>query len=93
MVPVKYRSDVAIMGDILSAASEGGRDGVIVSVISRKANLPHSATVQKCERLASAGLVESHRAGRNRVFSLTSNGIEFFGHLRAFQGVMEGFGL
>ena len=90
---MKYRSDVTIMGDILSAASEGGRDGVIVSVISRKANLPHNATVQKCERLASAGLVQSHRIGRNRMFALTSAGIEFFGHLRAFQGVMERMGL
>lgn len=93
MACVKHRSDVAIMGDILMATSEGGRDGVIVSAISRKANLPHCATIEKCERLASAGLIESSRVGRNRVFALTSRGIEFFGHLRAFQGVMEGLGL
>lgn len=90
---VKYRSDVSIIGDILHAASEGGRDGVIISTISRKANLTHCITVQKCERLASAGLIESSRVGRNRVFALTSRGIEFFGHLRAFQSMMEGLGL
>ena len=47
---------------------EGGRSGVIVSAISRKANLSHYAVLDKCEKLVSAGLVESIKNDRNRVY-------------------------
>ena len=50
---------MGIMGDILDVTADGGRGGVIVSAISRKANLSHYAVLDKCEKLVEAGLVES----------------------------------
>jgi predicted transcriptional regulator len=55
----QYRSEMGIMGDILDVTADGGRSGVIVSAISRKANLSHYAVLDKCEKLVEAGLVES----------------------------------
>jgi hypothetical protein len=58
----QYRSEMGIMGDILDVTADGGRGGVIVSAISRKANLSHYAEkglqfFQEFKRFQ--GLVES----------------------------------
>ena len=52
----QYRSEMGIMGDILDVTMDGGQRGVIVSAISRKANLSHYAVLDKCEKLINAGL-------------------------------------
>jgi len=51
----QYRSEMGIMGDILDVTMDGGQRGVIVSAISRKANLTHYAVLDKCEKLINAG--------------------------------------
>ena len=45
----QYRSEMGIMGDILDVTQNGGQQGVIVSAISRRANLSHYAVLDKCE--------------------------------------------
>ena len=89
----QYRSEMGIMGDILDVTVEGGRNGVIVSAISRRANLSHYAVLDKCEKLVSAGLVESVKNDRNRVFSVTSKGLEFFREFKRFQNIVESMNL
>jgi hypothetical protein len=69
---------MGIMGDILDVTANGGRDGIIVSAISRKANLSHYAVLDKCEKLIEAGLVESVKIDRNRVFQITEKGFRLF---------------
>ncbi|HSA97923.1 MAG TPA: winged helix-turn-helix domain-containing protein, partial [Candidatus Nitrosotenuis sp.] len=73
----QYRSEMGIMGDILDVAMEGGRQGTIVSAISRRANLSHYAVIEKCEKLSSAGLVESVRTDKNRLYTITEKGLQF----------------
>lgn len=89
----QYRSEMGIMGDILDVTAEGGRNGVIVSAISRRANLSHYAVLDKCEKLVSAGLVESVKNDRNRVFLLTTKGLEFFQEFKRFQNLVESMNL
>ena len=67
----QYRSEMGIMGDILDVTMDGGQRGVIVSSISRKANLSHYAVLDKCEKLINAGLMLSERRDRNRLFKIT----------------------
>ncbi len=83
------RSQMAIIGDILDVTMQGGRKGVIVSSISRKANMSYYAVLDKCERLISAGLVESTKNDRNRVFRITEKGLQFFQEFRRFQSLVE----
>ena len=52
------------MGDILDVTLNGGQQGVIVSAISRRANLSHYAVLDKCDKLVEAGLVETKRDER-----------------------------
>jgi len=84
---------MGIIGDILDVTIQGGRKGVIVSTISRKANLSYYAVLDKCERLISAELVESTKNDRNRVFRITEKGLQFFQEFRRFQRLVESMNL
>ena len=84
---------MGIMGDILDVTMDGGREGVIVSAISRRANLSHYAVVDKCEKLVTAGLVDSVKNERNRLFMITEKGLEFFQEFRRFQDLVESMNL
>jgi len=57
----QYRTEMEIKDDILDVTKNGGQRGVIVSAISRKANLSHYALLDKCEKLINAGLMQSER--------------------------------
>ena len=74
----QYRSEMGIMGAILDVTMNGGQQGVIVSAISRRANLSHYAVLDKCEKLINGGLVETRRDDRNRKFMITEKGLKFF---------------
>jgi predicted transcriptional regulator len=89
----QYRSEMGIMGDILDVTLNGGQQGVIVSAISRRANLSHYAVLDKCDKLVEAGLVETKRDERNRKFSITEKGLEFFQEFRTFRDLLESMNL
>ena len=89
----QYRSEMGLMGDILDVTANGGRDGIIVSAISRKATLSHYAVLDKCEKLVEAGLVESVKNDRNRVFQITEKGLGFFQEFKRFQQLVESMNL
>ncbi len=72
---------------------DGGLQGVIISAISRRANLSHYAVLEKCQKLIDAGLVESMKDDRNRLFKITEKGIRFFQEFQRFQGVVQGLNL
>ena len=84
---------MGIMGDILDVTADGGRTGVIVSVISRRANLSHYAVLDKCEKLVDAGLVESFKNDRNRIFLITEKGLRFFQEFRRFEELLQSMNL
>ena len=84
---------MGIMGDILDVAMEGGRQGTIVSAISRRANLSHYAVIEKCEKLSSAGLVESVRTDKNRLYTITEKGLQFVQEFRRIQSVLDSMNL
>ena len=70
-----------------------GQRGVIVSAISRKANLSHYAVLDKCEKLINAGLMESARTDRNRLFKITEKGLGFIQEFQRFQSLIESMNL
>ena len=85
----QYRSEMGIIADILGVAMDGGTQGVIVSAISRRANLSHYAVLEKCQKLIDAGLVESIKDNRNRLFTITEKGIRFFQEFQRFQNIVQ----
>jgi predicted transcriptional regulator len=85
----QYRSEMGIISDILGVTMDGGTQGVIVSAISRRANLSHYAVLEKCQKLIDAGLVESMKDNRNRLFVITEKGIRFFQEFQRFQSIVQ----
>jgi len=85
----QYRSEMGIISDILGVTMDGGTQGVIVSAISRRANLSHYAVLEKCQKLIDAGLVESMKDNRNRLFMITEKGIRFFQEFQRFQSIVQ----
>lgn len=80
---------MGIIADILGVAMDGGTQGVIVSALSRRANLSHYAVLDKCQKLIEAGLVDSMRDNRNRLFVITEKGIKFFQEFQKFQCLVQ----
>lgn len=84
-----YRSEMGILSDILTVTREEGQNGIIISAISRKANLSHYAAVDKCNKLIEAELMKKTTDERNRLFILTEKGRLFFEELERFQNLMK----
>ena len=80
---------MGIIADILGVTMDGGTQGVIVSAISRRANLSHYAVLEKCQKLIDAGLVDSMKDNRNRLFVITEKGIRFFQEFQRFQNIVQ----
>ncbi|HSB56638.1 MAG TPA: winged helix-turn-helix domain-containing protein [Nitrosopumilaceae archaeon] len=89
----QYRSEMGIIADILGVTMDGGSQGVIVSAISRRANLSHYAVLDKCQKLIDAGLVDSMKDNRNRLFVITEKGIKFFQEFQKFQDLVQAMNL
>lgn len=84
-----YRTQIHSLGDVLGVIRDSGRDGVLVSVIGRKANLSHYPVLKKCDLLMSAGLIESTTKKQNKIFTITEKGMKFFEEYHEFQTLVE----
>ncbi len=82
-----YRSELGISMEILKLAIESGKNGVIISNISRFANLSHYVAIEKCQKLIKAGFLEIVNQGRNKIFRITEKGISFMREFAAFREI------
>jgi predicted transcriptional regulator len=93
MLKAQYRSEMSIIHDIMSLTAHEGLSGVIVSRLSRQANLSYYTLIEKCERLIEAGLMEMIQDPRNRFYIITEKGIKFFNELTRFQNLVQSLNL
>lgn len=85
----QYRSEIGIMHDILRIIAESGRDGAIISAVSRMANVSHNSVNAKCQKLVDANLIESVKDSRGCTFFITEQGVTFFGQLCKFTDMLK----
>lgn len=85
----QYRSEIGIMHDILGIIVESGRDGVIISTISRLANVSYNSVNAKCKKLIDANLVKLVKDGKGSTFFITEHGVTFFEQLCRFTDMMR----
>ena len=88
-----YRTQIHSLGDVLGVIKDGGREGVIVSVIGRKANLSHYPVLKKCDLLIAAGLIACSMASQNKVFIITEKGLRFAQEYDEFKKLVESLNL
>ncbi len=80
-----YRSELGIAVEVLRIAFNRGNNGVIITNISRFANLSHYAAIEKCEKLIVGGFLELVNEGRNKIFKITEKGILFIREFDTFK--------
>lgn len=85
----QYRSEIGIIRDILGIIVESGRGGVIISAISRMANVSYNSVNGKCQKLVDANLVRSVKDGRICTFFITEQGAAFFEQICRFTDMMR----
>ena len=93
MSKAQYRSELAVVHNIMSLTAHEGFSGVRISKLTRKANLSHYALIEKCDRLIEAGLFEMIRDSRNRFYRITEKGIKFFDELTRFHNLAHSLNL
>ncbi len=63
---------------------------MIVSAISRMANLSHYATLEKCKKLTDAGLIDlTHQEGRRVIVCDRKVGLEFSQKVETFTDYIQ----
>lgn len=88
-VKQQYRSEIGIIHDILSIIVESGRGEVIISAISRMANVSYNSVNGKCQKIIDANLVKSIKDGRMCTFFITEQRVAFFEQLCRFTDMMR----
>ncbi len=89
----QYRSKIGIMDDILSVTMDAGSQGIIVSSISRRANLSYDAVLKKCQTLVDAGLLSSKKGSKKHLIVITEKGMGFFREFQRFKEVLQSLNL
>lgn len=84
-----YRSELGMIADILQVAMDYGRQGAIITTITRKANLSHYAATDKCQKMMDFGLLESRQDRKSNFFAITEKGIRFYEELQKFTDTVQ----
>ncbi len=84
MLKQQYRSELGVVFDILRVIVDYGRNGTIISAITRSANLSHYTAIEKCQKLSDFGLINSTCDKGSRIFTITEKGICFFNEMQKF---------
>ena len=82
------RTRIRSLGDVLQIIREGGHEGVVISKITRKANMSYYPAQEHCSKLISARLVEQIITDKRQVFVITQKGQEFFREYQNFQNLV-----
>ena len=83
------RTRIRTLGDVLGIIRDAGREGIVISNLSRKANLSYLPTQEQCSRLTLAGLIKPMIIDKRQVFVITEKGQEFFLEYQKFQDLVE----
>jgi len=90
---MKYRNSVSITSSILECTQEVGRDGLKVTEIMTKANIPHPRLTEFLKKLTSNGLINKIEVRGKHTFIITEKGILYLAEYKKFQDLAESFGM
>jgi len=90
---MKYRSSMQIAESILQATQDVGRDGITITPLIHKSNLPHSRLVKLVGKLTQIGLINKIEQSGKQTFVITEKGILYLEEYKKFNNIAETFGL
>ena len=81
------------MGNILQATQDVGLNGIHVTNLMSKSNLPHPRLTAFVEKLTGNGLINKIEVKGSNVFIITEKGILYLQEYKKFSSIAESFGL
>tara|TARA_B110001454_G_scaffold81805_1_gene78736 strand:+ start:54 stop:341 length:288 start_codon:yes stop_codon:yes gene_type:complete len=92
---VEYRTQMKIIGDILSTTKNDlqDEDGSTVTYLIRKANISHSRISTILKTLVSQGLLEQGDYHGSNRYKISQSGREFLQAYNSFTNFTDNFGL
>jgi len=88
-----YRKSLQIVVDLLTATEQSGQEGIKITHLLEKANLPHSRLAKFVENLTGAGLINKIEYNGKNTFVITPKGRQYLESYEKFANFMESFGL
>lgn len=85
----QYRSATELVRQIMEIISDSGQEGVLISVIARKAGISHTSVLDKCQKLVDAGLLKTDVGHRSRRYYTTEEGLSFFAMLTKYAELLQ----
>ena len=82
-----------IVGDILTVTEASGQDGIKMTALITKANLPHSRLSKLLSNLTGAGLINKIEFDGKHTFVITLKGRQYLESYAKFADIAQSFGL
>lgn len=89
---MKYRNNMQIMGSILQTAQDKDREGVPITTLMSKANLPHPRLLKFLTNLTGNGLMSKIEHDGKHTYIITNKGIEYLNQYHKFENMAQSFG-
>ena len=90
---VTYRNSTQIVADLLTATEQSGQEGIKITRLLSKANLPHSRLTKFVENITGAGLINRIEYDGKNTFVITPKGRQYLESYEKFSDFSESFGL
>lgn len=88
-----YRNSTQIVSKILQVAQDKDRNGVHITTLMTKANLPHPRLVKFLDNLTGSGLINKIQFDDKFTFVITEKGINYLKEYKKFEDMAQSFGL
>ena len=88
-----HRTNLQIIGDLLTATEYSGQEGIKITALITKANLPHSRLSKFLSNLAGSGLINKIEFDGKHTFVITPKGRQYLESYEKFANFAKSFGL
>jgi predicted transcriptional regulator len=91
----QYRTQVKIIADLLSTARESNTEGngVGITTLLRKGNVPYSRVTKMISELVQAGLLIELNSDMASKYKISDKGVQFLAAYDKFEEFAQSFGL
>ncbi len=89
----EYRKTNKVVGQVLQATQDVGRDGIKVTALMNKSNLPHTRLKKLLGKLISNEMIVEFKVKDKQTFVITEKGIQFLEQFKKFNDLAESFGM
>ena len=90
---MKNRNNIQVTGLILESTKEKGRDGIRISQLISKSNVPHPRLSKIVEKLINNDLLVKFTHEKGQSFAITEKGMIYLNEYKKFYELANSFGM